>query len=178
MASIPPTTPNAIDVLKCHKIDFNFDVNGFEKMAATAQRVAQFKFTVDFHDPGTKTSSIQGLQGRVVYIAAESLEVALKALQVYAKEVEKSGSKVLDDKTCRHVFFSKLDKSGACTASLCKGQGRVEEVKVTIDKTLAKQVKYLDAAYKKWEKGNPPINPSSTPSLAPGAIAANVKVTP
>lgn len=178
MTSIPPT--NAADAIQVRSTHFNFDVKGFEKMAATASHVAQFKFTVDFHDSATaKTHQTQGLQGRVIYIAAGDLDVALKVLQAYAAEVLKSGVKVLDDKICRHVFFSKPDKNGACTASLYKGS--VEEAKVTIDKGLASDALHYDNVYKAWEKGQQPINqPSATSpasSISDNAIAAELTVT-
>ena len=167
MAS-PISPTNRADVVSVTNTGFSFDEKAMVEVAATANVVAQYKFTVDFHDQGAKTSTAPDLQGRVVHIAAGSLGEALKVLQAYAQEVRSSNGKVLDDKTCRHVFFSKPDSKGNYTASLYKGA--VEVAKVTIDKNLQGHAKHIDTRYEAWKKVYPDQAQSKT--------TADITVTP
>jgi len=152
--SIPPTSPtNRADAVSVTNTAFNFDVKDMVEVAAKANVVAQYQFTVDFHDRGAQTSTAPGLQGRVVHIAAGSVGEALKVLQAYAQQVQSSQGKVLDEKACRQVFFSKPDSKGNYTASLYKGSA-VEHT-VTIDKALHKHAEYYDKRYEDWKKAYP-----------------------
>jgi DNA segregation ATPase FtsK/SpoIIIE-like protein len=95
-----------------------------------------------------------------VYVAGDNLEVALKVLQAYALEVQKSGSQVLDDKVVRHVFFENPNKSGACTAKLYKGSECISTFGIT-KKFLQDATHYV----KHHDLGNPSSKPEASTTV-------------